>query len=219
MKHPKQYVDCGRFTELKPVLKKWCGLNRVYINKTARDCPWWYNERASISILAAAAWESGYPALEEFSTEKRKTKRNGHEPGRCDLMIRVGSQDFQFEAKQVRARLGNKRKKDDIKIIWESIEDSLNQARRDAGRLDSKGVTRLGVLFVSPIIPVGQSLGLDDRLDNLIELLKKKKKRKELDGISWFFANDRESFEDEDRVYPGVLLLIKEAYKFQKPKK
>jgi len=218
MKHRKQNDDCGKFAELKPVLRKWHNLNSVYLNKNEFDCPWWYNERASISILAAAAWKCGYTALEEFSTVKRKVKRDRHEPGRCDLRIRVGSKEFQFEAKQVRARLGNKRKKDDIKIIWESILDSLNRARRDAGRLDSKGVKRLGLLFVSPIIPITLSDDLDDRLDNLIDLLKKKKKRNEIDAISWFFANDWKSFKDEHNIYPGVFLLIREARKFQKPR-
>jgi hypothetical protein len=177
MKHPKQYVDCGRFAELKPVLKKWCELNRVYLNKAEPDCAWWYNERASISILAAAAWKCGYPALEEFSTEKRKFKRDEHKPGRCDLKIHVGSKDFQFEAKQVWARLGNIREKDDIQSIYKSMLGSLRRARHGAGRLGSKDVRRLGISFVSPRIPNSQAADLDDRLDHLIDLLEKKRNK------------------------------------------
>ena len=59
------------------------------------DNPWWYNERASLSVLAGAAWTlKDWFALEEFSTIKRMrtlapSVDEGHlRNGRCDLFIR-----------------------------------------------------------------------------------------------------------------------------------
>ena len=217
MKHRKHSVECDKFPELRPVLIKWCNLNKVYLNKTQPDCAWWYNERASISILAAAAWKCGYPALEEFSTEKRRFKRYAYEPGRCDLKIHIGSEDYQFEAKQVWARLGNRRGKDDLEPIRESILRSLTRARHAAGRLGSRKIRRFGISFVSPRIPRTQIDELDDRIDQLIDLLEKKGNK--YHAVAWFFAHNWERFIYKNNIYPGVLLLIREVHKFQKPRK
>ena len=44
----------------------------------SRDVPWWYNERASLSVFARAVWASGEVAFEEFFEEKRTVSRRTH---------------------------------------------------------------------------------------------------------------------------------------------
>jgi hypothetical protein len=217
MKHPKQKIDCGRISELKPILEKWCSLNRLYLKETQNDCPWWYNERASISILAAAAWKSGHIALEEFSTEKRQSRRDLKGPGRCDLKVRIGTKDFLFEAKQSRLRLSNKPTDGDLKETRRLIFNSLRKACVAAGRLRSGAGRRFGICFVSPRISEAEAGYLDKRLDTLIDLLGEKRKR--YHSISWFFATNWEGLRNKGRIHPGVILLIREVHKFQKPKK
>jgi len=217
MKHAKQYVDCGRFTELRPILKKWCSLNRLYMNNAEGDCPWWYNERTSIGVLAAAAWKSGHLALEEFSTLKGRKKDATHGPGRCDLKIRVGSEDFLFEAKQSWPRLSKKPGEADIKESRRKILNSLQRACLAAGRLKSREGRRFGVCFLAPRISEVEIDNLDKRVDSLIDLLMEK--RRMYHSISWFFANRGNRPNDKHRIYPGVLLLIKEVHKYQPRKK
>ena len=78
---------------LKTLLEQWTAMVERYaaIHKYVDNC-WWYNERATLSSLAGAAWSmENWVALEEFSTGTRhKVKADGVEsgdlrPGRCDL--------------------------------------------------------------------------------------------------------------------------------------
>jgi len=66
---------------------------------------WSYGERASIGFLAAAAWQSGAVALEEWGTHKYKSKKRCR--GRCDLYIFHKNQEFYVEAKFMRTRAEN----------------------------------------------------------------------------------------------------------------
>jgi hypothetical protein len=64
----------------------------------SRDAPWWYNERASLSLLAGALWYADGWAFEEFVTSKRHKRKARR--GRGDLMFEVGGLKAVAEAKQ-----------------------------------------------------------------------------------------------------------------------
>src|SRR5690606_5499082 len=70
-----------------------------YIRAFDDDVPYFYNERASLSVLCGAAWRSGYLALEEYVAIKggESDKPNG----RIDLYIgqRDGDEEICIEAK------------------------------------------------------------------------------------------------------------------------
>lgn len=218
MKNPKRHVDCGKLDELEPILKNWCNLNKTYLNKSEMDCPWRYNERALISILAAAAWKSGHLALEEFSTMKGRKKDGTHGPGRSDLKIHIENRTFLFEVKKSRPKLGKKPREIDLKnVVSKSILGCLNRARGDAGKLKTKAGRRFGLCFVAPRISEIEETKLDDRLDGLIAQIQKKAHR--YDSISWFFAKDWSRLKYNKHIYPGVFLLIKEAKKYRGAKK
>jgi len=171
MKHPRRYVNCGPIVELKPVLEKWCDLNRDFHANLGTDCPWWYNERASISILAAAAWQTaGFYALEEFSIIKGRKRANSEKPGRCDLKIWAPfKKGFSLEAKQAWCKLDKgidlKRKCDDI------LKTYLANAKADAKRLKTRLGRRFGICFISPRIFTKEKDILAPRLDELLDLL------------------------------------------------
>jgi hypothetical protein len=200
MKHPRRYVNCGPIVELKPVLEKWCDLNRDFYKELKDDCPWWYNERASISILAAAAWHAGALALEEFSTTKGRRRTGSERPGRCDLKIWMKRNQFAFEAKQKWCRLNTGNQGKDLANKCDDILAVFHMGRR------------IGLCFIAPrILAKGKNL-LDHSLDKLLDLFEKKQHH---DAIAWFFVEDPTVLEDKDTglLYPGTVLLLKEVKK------
>jgi hypothetical protein len=44
---------------LADVLWEWLGVMDRYVRLSGGDLPWWYNERASISVFAGAVWRTG----------------------------------------------------------------------------------------------------------------------------------------------------------------
>ena len=211
MKHENQFVDCACIAELKPVLYKWCDLNREFFDKLRDDCPWWYNERASMSVFAAAAWKTkGFISLEEFSTTKGRIKTKSERSGRCDLKLWHDSKrGFAFEGKQTWCRLDKGidlgSKSNDIMAIFRQGQDDARELKTHMGR-------RFGMCFVSPRIHVNERDSLDRRLDQLLYLLTKKHHDH---AIAWYFAEDPGLLLDKATrlLYPGVVLLLKEVKK------
>ncbi|SOC93509.1 hypothetical protein SAMN05216358_3687 [Rhizobium sp. AN5] len=76
---------------------KYCGA------MDGREAPFFFNERANISMLAAASWLKGGIALEEYTASKFAEDRNSN--GRCDLYVFLAGENIEFEAKSVKRRL------------------------------------------------------------------------------------------------------------------
>ena len=84
---------------LRPVLQAWIDGTQRYVTLfQGDDLPYWYNERANVGVLSAAAWQAGMVALEEFQSLKYAIPSPGttpapdnapvlppHRKGRCDL--------------------------------------------------------------------------------------------------------------------------------------
>src|SRR4051812_1474895 len=89
-----------RLRILKPVLEEWVKLNARLGRQwsSVKDAPWWYNERALVSLFAGAIWRCKGDAFEEFNEVKRGFKaRPG---GRIDLWFALRKKEFNAEAKQ-----------------------------------------------------------------------------------------------------------------------
>ena len=122
-----------------------------------RDCCWWYNERANVSVLAGAAWAKGWVALEEYSTLKRaEAPTSGVDDegdsgarGRVDLYVSTPHEDCAFEAKQVWVRLGP----DFVDAGCSGkIAEGKKAARRDALKLLGEASAHYAVTFVVPFV-------------------------------------------------------------------
>src|SRR5487761_2063825 len=77
-------------TDIEGVLSKWLELVNQYSlqHRDPKDTCYWYNERATLGVLAAAVWKkSGWCALEEYSNEKHR-KSGDPSSGRCDLYMK-----------------------------------------------------------------------------------------------------------------------------------
>jgi hypothetical protein len=193
-------VIAGSLLLFRKVLHEWIRVIETYGKASSwGDVPWWYNERASLSLFAAAIWKSGGIALEEFSTLKGKKKK--HWIGRGDLYAKLGRNEYMIEAKQQWSSLSARSVKTKVKLV-----NSLFDARHAAGHTKSYGAKRLGLVFAIPYLPVREKKDIDERIDSWLRLVKL------IEGVSvsWIFPKEaRDRFRHKGYLYPGVALLIR----------
>jgi len=200
----------GHLKKLEKLLWEWTYLNRKMIKFwDGKDCPWWYNERASISTLAGAVWNAGGIALEEYSSRKRKDRRNAL--GRCDLYFSIGNKKYVAEAKQCWLNAGSRTQDMEVnvrKCLGEACEDSKQNRSEHQG-----GETLIGIAFIVPRIPPSD-------LENEVVGERIKAVQDALTGIAgnecalaWIFPRDSRDItaDDDGYIYPGTAVLIKQA--------
>ena len=187
---------------IRTVLRRWIATQKEYIKKSD-DYPWWYNERASTGILAAACWKSNNIALEEFSTikgvQKGKVKR-----GRCDIYFSSGGEDFVGEAKQAWISSGSKIRKS----IKGKLDDGLKNAKQSTIELQKQEGRRLAICFAVPYFPKADQNKLKNLIMKFIEALS----RSNATSYAYYFItkNFEDCEGDDGRLYPGNAIIIKE---------
>lgn len=193
---------------LRPILKTWTELVLRYSDTFPQDdACYWFNERANVSMLAAAAWKTrgDWLALEEFSTYKYGEDA-ALKNGRCDLWISRPNNDtsFAIEAKQVWQRIGDR-----VEDTYQRVREGMTRARRDASKLHkTEAKTRVAGCFVVPSIPASQAKGESFR-KSLAKWLKDLQENVPADAIASVFPESSESLEaGNGRIYPGVCLLL-----------
>ena len=193
---------------LRPVLKTWTELVLKYSDTFPQyDACYWFNERANISMLAAAAWKTqgGWLALEEFSTYKHGEDA-ALKNGRCDLrLIKPRNEtSYAIEAKQVWQGVGEL-----VTDRYQRVREGMARARKDASKLHkTEAKTRLAGCFVVPSIPASQADGTHSR-KRLEKWLKELQHKVPADAIAWAFPESSNALEaDNGRIYPGVCLLL-----------
>lgn len=176
------------------------------------DLPYWYNERANVGMLSAAAWRCGYVTLEEYPDAKRRSKADAEKKaiderdfyGRVDLWIgRHGDDTGELiEAKLAWPKLS---KRVDISL---AIKEGLKQSH-GAGKESKagKGPT-LGITFFVPEVKLNNGAipaDLDEQLQGLIDHVQALK----IAVMAWYFPEQfrYQPFPQNDKYYPGVLLL------------
>ncbi len=132
---------------LDPVLRKWIdGVEAYCSHYGGQDAPYWYNERANVGLVAAAAWRSGGLALEEYPQNKA-SRPGGTWQGRADLWLSVETHEFVIEAKQCFPLLNGGTPPKTV------VTKLLKAARQDATRSAVRNARSLGMVFVSPRSP------------------------------------------------------------------
>ena len=161
-------VNNKKIKALKPILKRWIEINQEYCDAyPGKDCPYWYNERAAVSILAGAVWKSGGLALEEFNSNK-KYGRSLY-LGRADLWFSFGKkrQDYLIEAKYDRFSLLSNFSK-----LGKRIINNVKLALVDAKNSKEEASLMLGVTFLVPYIPPSAQDNEKKMLADFLRLLK-----------------------------------------------
>ena len=134
---------------LNPILTQWINnINKYSEEQGSGDALYWFNERANVGVLSAAAWQCGYFSLEEYSAEKRIESKKNKYSGRIDLWISCKNTEYVFEAKQEFVSISQRATK-----YEEKIERKLKSARKDAVRSRDEDQIALGLVFVVPYIP------------------------------------------------------------------
>ncbi|SRR5260221_9164396 len=204
--------QAGPLPELTPVLKKWIQVNKEYVLRSGgKDAPWWYNERASLSPVAAAAWLAKGIALEEYLTDKHKISRKGKrkrtDRGRCDLYFSVkrrrkSGRDHEFIA--------------EAKIIWPSIASRGLQTQLDRGISSARDavrctfsygeVRRLGLLLITPTASNSAARRWNEHLPRFLNVLR----AQERVAIAWLFTeNPRQlTYGRRKEFFPGTAILF-----------
>ncbi len=208
------------------LFKEWHELNLEYCSAwtsegKAWDLPYFYNERASVSMLAGAAWRAKWLALEEYRTDKvekisagSKQSRLRNFAGRADLYlsspVTKGGRgvDHICEAKMGWYSLSHSQKSFGQRI------SELKQAALDSSRKNycSSSWRRTAIVFLVPYFSESKSLD-SIPTDWQHKLLKDVKQS---GSFAWVWSSPpiaRESrfdWEGEDRVhlYPGVFMLF-----------
>lgn len=194
------HAEAVKNKSLEKVLSAWVHLNSAFFTATD-DAAWWYNERASISILAAAAWTAGGVALEEFSTRK-KERGEKERAGRADIFFKINGQEFSCEAKFLWMLLGARNP-----ISY--IERSLKVACADARCLNPNDGKRFGICFITIITPKNVK-----RLNEEIRALQKKIAAKKYDAFAWSFPTEARNLTFKKKIwrnarcYPGTFIIL-----------
>lgn len=215
-------------TKLKPVVESWMEILMTYSRRNSNDALWWYNERATLSSLAGAAWRvsSGrWMAIEEFSSTKRTRARaslmedgaphgrvesGSISPGRVDLLLTNGRNQFAIEAKQAWQPIG--RETVDRRV---HVNRAMAAAWKDAGHLLlDEGDHRLACTFVVPYVAPGIADRVGDVTDIIQGWLEQEMSDLKADAIAYHFPGfTRDLRSIREYVYPGVVMLLRERKK------
>ena len=191
------YANGGKFQNLEKILRTWVKLNERFFIQS-RDGSWWYNERASISVLAAAAWMTGGVALEEFSAKKKQNKVE--HSGRADVYLNLSGREFACEAKFIWLSINSKNP-------ISKIKGALDNAYQDAKSLNRSEGRRFGVCFVPIYLPKADML----QFNTLIASLQEKVIQADFDATAWSFPPSARklSFGKSKHFHPGSFMIFK----------
>lgn len=194
----------GKLKHWGKMIAEWHQVIEDYGRLVSDDAPYWYNERANISILSGAAWRAGKLALEEFGHEKSDKQGNSQGDswkGRCDLWLIERHEEELVEAKfrWVSLRSGS---------FTSLVKTSLSIAVKDAHNSKQvRGARSVGVTFIPVYIPVRYESDIDIYIHQRIE----DAKLISADCIAWSFP-DKNRFltgTDGKNYCPGVFLFAK----------
>lgn len=201
MKEIKE-IKPGRLKSLKSILRKWQSLQRLEWWDYKGDCPWWYNERASLSLFAGAVWRSRGWVFEEFSTKRRVAKGRSEyrsSSGRCDIMFGIGKEQFIGEAKQCWPVLGPS-----LRNAIGEVNACFKTALTQASQLPSYEGERLAIVFVTPRIRASKQGEVEMIVSKFVDQLK----TKDVAMVCLFPKNgDKTTY--RNYIYPGIILLMK----------
>lgn len=126
----------------QPILEEWTKCVQEYIDCwEGGDLPYWYNERANVSVLAGAAWRAGFTAIEEYQIKKQGVASDKDSNGRNDLYITDKSFGIAIEAKVIFPKIDE---------LESQISIAIKNAIADVKKIKEVDGHRAGVVFIAP---------------------------------------------------------------------
>lgn len=179
---------------LRPVLECWfeC-IDRYNAVRGDNESPYWFDERANLSLLSAAAWMAEMVTLEQTPTKKQIEE--GERNGRADLFIASKEERAYLQATQRWPRVNNL-----------NLTQALLDVVSDAKKISYASDLKLGCLFVAP--QKTQHSPTPEELQDMVDDLQKE----HTCAVAWYFPYPYRKLHNEAGNYhPGIALLLKEA--------
>ena len=202
---------------LEPYLVDWHRYITRYCAEVEDDSPWEHGERALVSTFTAVVAHRGALVLGEFSEPKKKKGRQ--HKGWGDLWFRLPSpktaseigkaRDYAVEAKTRWPNLPVRRRdiRDWARILggkcWDALQEAVTEVRQHKR---AYGATQLGLAFIIP--QIASSGDLVEQVSFLVETVPE---WAEADLAAWAFPLIDRPRQFENRLLPGVLLLVRTA--------
>jgi hypothetical protein len=198
-------------------LLPWVGLFRAWRDRlhhdysvSRGDIGWDYAERSQVGFLAAAAWQVGGAAIEEYGmVKKNPADRRRKYNGRADLWLGFGGRGFALEAKYDSVRL-------DTRGTRAALVRTFDRAGMDSmSRTDSVHYTG-GVAFVPLYLPVGtrpkeRMAYLEDYLNDVEDDGEDSLREQALEMYDYVFRVDHlgvHTRESDDHEPVGITVLL-----------
>ena len=199
----------GKLKHWSGLLHEWSSNIERYMKYTNGDIPYWYKERANVSILAGAAWRSGFIALQEFEADKQISVDETtiselySWKGRCDLYI--GSSTNQHDLIEAKYKWLSLKSDDFNKYATNLVNKALADAKASQCGGD---ISAVGVAFIPVYLHAKYMENIDDIIKNTIAQIKEM----ELDAYAWCFPNTmRQRILDNNYLNPGIFLFAKSS--------
>lgn len=195
-------IRVGPLGPLRRVLHEWLFLMEEKKNWPKNDAPWWYNERAVLSLFAGAVWTCGGWAFEEYATSKRmKAGRQTKYGGRGDISFRVRGQRFEGEAKACSPSI-SRGPSDPLAGVRKCLDEACDAAKRLPR---ARGYRQIGIVFVSPCLRASQVKEWRDQVEAFIQSLPSL----EDVALAWTFPGSGIDLKVGGYIYPGAVLVLR----------
>lgn len=176
------------------ILEKWIFAHENYMKKSIDDCSFYYNERASLSILSAAVWLADGIAIEEFVSEKKARKKY---TGRTDLWLKLDSYKTIIESKQCFRTINNK----NVTSISKIIKKKMDSAIKDTKKSTFDGYHGTSIVFFSPSYNKKKPIDFESILEGV--------KQSNFDFFAYVTTPIEILSDDRKRVFPAGFIIGK----------
>ncbi|UVL82639.1 hypothetical protein LOY35_20895 [Pseudomonas sp. B21-028] len=188
-------ISNPRLEFLRPVLERWFDcIDRYNAVRGDNDTPYWFDEKANLGLLSAAAWMAEMITLQNTAT--RKQNEEGERNVSADLFI-AGADD--------RAFIQATQRWPKVKSL--NLTQPLQDVTSDAKRISYATDLKLGCLFVAP--QKAQQSATPEELQDMIDDLQKENTC----AVAWYFPyNYRKLRNEAGHYHPGIAVLFKQAH-------
>lgn len=180
---------------LRPLLERWFDcIDRYNAVRGDNDTPYWFDERANLGLLSAAAWMAEMVTLQDAPT--RKQNEEGERNVSADLFIASTEERAFIQATQRWPKVNSL-----------NLTQPLSEVTSDAKRISYASDLKLGCLFVSP--QKAQQSATPEELQDMIDDLQKENTC----AVAWYFPYAYRKLRNEAGQYhPGIAVLFKQAH-------
>ncbi|KAA0969142.1 hypothetical protein [Pseudomonas sp. ANT_H12B] len=179
---------------LRPVLERWFDcIDRYNAVRGDNDTPYWFDEKANLGLLSAAAWMAEMVTLQHTPT--RKQNEEGERNARADLFIATAEERAYLQVTQRWPRVNGLK-----------LTQALVDITSDAKKISYASDLKLGCLFVAP--QKAQQSATPEELQDMVDDLQKEHSC----AVAWYFPYAYRKLRNEAGNYhPGIAVLLREA--------